>query len=313
MITELISDVYGSASLIERSYLDLSATLKQPNSTAIPLGHNSDDENLGIVYNLAARGDPGHALTFGATRSGKGVNAIIPALLTYAGSVVVIDPKGENAWITGKYRSEFSRVVILDPWNEVNERYGVQVGETITVTKFNPLSVLDPTSRDFNDDVVAIADALTVTSADLDSHWTDSARELIAGLIAAAVESNPGTASLRDVRELITSEDEQLLGAITKIREVDPGSLGARKLRRFVPKPRYGQDGNPLPLQVSTEISSIRSTAETQTAVLDSEILLDALETDAPPFDLTEIATSPVSLYLVLPVDKLETMAGGCV
>ena len=41
-----------------------------------------------------------HFLTVAATRSGKGTSLIIPNLLHYAGSVIVIDPKGENAWDT---------------------------------------------------------------------------------------------------------------------------------------------------------------------------------------------------------------------
>ncbi|MDQ7079020.1 MAG: type IV secretory system conjugative DNA transfer family protein [Robiginitomaculum sp.] len=43
-----------------------------------------------------------HLLTVAPTRSGKGTTAIIPNLLTYEGSCLVIDPKGENALITAE-------------------------------------------------------------------------------------------------------------------------------------------------------------------------------------------------------------------
>lgn len=70
---------------------------------------------------------------------------------------------------------------------------------------------------------------------------------------------------------------------------------------------KTNKQGESVTGETSNEIGSIRSTAETQTAVLDSEALLDAMETDAPPFDLSELVNGTVSLFLVLPVDKLET------
>ena len=45
-----------------------------------------------------------HLLTVAPTRAGKGVAAIIPNLLTYPGSALVIDPKGENAMVTALRR-----------------------------------------------------------------------------------------------------------------------------------------------------------------------------------------------------------------
>ena len=194
------------------------------------------------------------------------------------------------------------RVVVLDPWNEINERYGSQTGEVEQVTRFNPLSALRPDDPNFNDDIVAMADALTLRPADGDNHWTDSARELIAGLIAAAVETNPGTASLRQVRKLVTGSDNELVEEIERITTANADSLAARKLRRFTP--RSGSDGQK---HVSNEITSIRSTAETQTAFLDSERLLEAMETDDPPFNMDDLGSERVTLYVGLPVDRLQT------
>jgi type IV secretion system protein VirD4 len=67
-----------------------------------------------------------HLLTVAPTRSGKGASAIIPNLLTYVGSAVVIDPKGENAMITAARRGKGDSgrsinglgqsVHVVDPW-----------------------------------------------------------------------------------------------------------------------------------------------------------------------------------------------------
>lgn len=41
--------------------------------------------------------DDRHLLTIAGSRAGKGVSVIIPNLIFYEGSAVIIDPKGENA------------------------------------------------------------------------------------------------------------------------------------------------------------------------------------------------------------------------
>ena len=41
--------------------------------------------------------DDRHVMTIAGSRAGKGVSLIIPNLLLYEGSALVIDPKGENA------------------------------------------------------------------------------------------------------------------------------------------------------------------------------------------------------------------------
>lgn len=296
------SNLHGSAELHESSEQEIGRAFNVNGSTALPLGHNPGNRNKGLAYDLGKDGNKGHALTFGATRSGKGVSAIIPALLTYEGSMVVIDPKGENAWITAdRRRAMGQRVVIIDPWDEVNKRFGNKAGIKEEVTKFNPLSALDPDSPDFADDVSSIAEAFILQTGN-DPHWPDSARELVAGLIAAIVERNPGRASMRQVRRLIQAPIRRLRDAIDEITEKTPNSIAAGKLAAFVEMSPDGKSESN-----DKEISSIRSTARTQTAFLDSRYLVDSMDTDDPPFNLEELATGRVTLYLVLPVNKLKS------
>ena len=44
-------------------------------------------------------------MVFAAMGAGKGLGVVIPSLLTYRGSMVVTDPKGENYDITAGYRA----------------------------------------------------------------------------------------------------------------------------------------------------------------------------------------------------------------
>ena len=277
-----------------------------------------------------------HFVTVAPTRSGKGACLIIPNLVTYTGSVIVIDPKGENAYITAERRRKMGqKTYILDPWGEVNRRYGSRTKIKEKVATFNPLSILNSESPHFAEDVAYIADSLIISQGK-DPHWDDSARELIAGLIAFAVQKHGKKANLPMVRDWLTKAGAQIAGiAVTAQKEMG-GTLAAHKLIRFQDKE-------------SKEIQSIISTALTQLAFLDSNTLAENLETSS--FSFNELVIDPeqrlkqrdmmnkafltskaaankeegqrimghaaqlaeaipqknTTIYLVLPIDKLQT------
>lgn len=62
---------------------------------------------------------PEHVLCFAPTRSGKGVGLVVPTLLTWPGSCIVHDIKGENWELTSGWRSRFGRVLLFDPTNPI--------------------------------------------------------------------------------------------------------------------------------------------------------------------------------------------------
>ncbi|MBF5067794.1 type IV secretory system conjugative DNA transfer family protein, partial [Salmonella enterica subsp. enterica serovar Istanbul] len=49
---------------------------------------------------------PEHVLCFAPTRSGKGVGLVVPSLLTWPGSAIVHDIKGENWPLTAGFRAQ---------------------------------------------------------------------------------------------------------------------------------------------------------------------------------------------------------------
>ena len=291
---------YGRAKLIKEGPHDLTPCFDPDGSHLIPLAD-------GLVWNPLKQ--QGHGIAWGITRSGKSV-LLAGALCCYAGSSVVIDPKGELAFTTSERRRRMKtpdgkphRVVILDPWNEVYRKYGSKVGIYEPLTRFNPLSAIDPADPDFSDHCAAIADALVVDRSN-DPHWSDSARDFVAGCVAAAIEANPGHASLADVREMITASLSKLEGMIKTICEQTVRGLAAAKLGGFIGagEAAAGAGGG-----FAKDFGGVRSTARTQTSVLDNTRLLAGMETDDTPFDLAELATGRVTLFLVLPIDKLET------
>ena len=110
---------------------------------------------------------PAHLLTLAPTRAGKGVGTVIPNLLLAERSVLVIDPKGENARITGAAREQFGTVHVLDP-------FGVSGRPSAS---YNPLDRLAANSQDLSEDAMSLADALVVDPASQsgDPHWNEEA------------------------------------------------------------------------------------------------------------------------------------------
>ena len=128
--------------------------------------------------------DDRHFVTIAGSRSGKGTSAIIPNLCLYPGSVICIDPKGENATLTAlrrgsgttDYKGMGQEVYVLDPFEVAKVPYSLRAG-------LNPLALLDPTSPYIVDDAALLAEGLIVSTDGRDTHWDDSARNFIKGLI----------------------------------------------------------------------------------------------------------------------------------
>ena len=158
-----------------------------------------DSENREVGY-----GDDRHAITIAGSRAGKGRSCIIPNLLRWPGSCVVIDPKGENASVTAAKRAALPghHVAVLDP------HHAADVPEDCRVT-FNPLDLIDAGDDDAIDLAAAISDAIMIGSGDgKDIHWNESARQILEGILlhVAATETGPRRSLVR-VRQLLTLGD----------------------------------------------------------------------------------------------------------
>jgi type IV secretion system protein VirD4 len=255
-------------------------------------------ENPNLHGCLHVRPPVQHMITIAPTRSGKGVSLIVPNLLVYGGSVLVVDPKGENAWITAPRRRALGQTtVIVDPWGEVNRRYGSMAGSEEKIASFNPLSFLKPGSEDYVEDLAHLADALIISQSTKDPYWDDTARELWAGLMAYVVENPEFSpyASLALARKLLMRSTEELTRTIETAMGLGSGSIAALKLAQFAN------------LKDSTAIMSVVSAARTQTAFLDSPVLSQSMQSS--DFSFEELCGGNISVYLVLPPDKLETYA----
>ena len=254
---------------------------------------------------------PGHLLTVAPTRAGKGVGAVVPALLETRDSVLVTDPKGENFAVTAAYRRDVlgQRVVALDPF-DLADRLGLPADlRRAALGVYNPLDLVDAASPDAVDDAAMIADMLVVPDPGSPaSFWDDEARALLAGLAlhVASVAPDRSSRTLLTVRALLTLSP-------TKFKEL-MGQMGAS------PLPAVQRAANRLQQKEDRERSGVVSSAQRHTHFLDSARMEHVLGGSAsgsasgsahagPALTLADLGRGPLTLYLVLPPDRLDTFS----
>lgn len=228
---------------------------------------------------------PAHLLTIAPTRSGKGVGTIIPNLLTANRSIICIDPKGENARVTGRQRESFGPVHYLDP-------FGLSGRASAA---YNPLAFLDPDSLDLAEDAMTLADALVVDMSDAgDPHWNEEAKALLAGIILYTVcHDEPDVRTLGTVREYLTLAPDDFRALLDVMQASDAaGGLVARAANRFLGKS-------------DREAAGVLSGAQRHTHFLDSPRITAA--TAKSDFTFASLKDQVATVFLILPPDRLDT------
>jgi type IV secretion system protein VirD4 len=238
---------------------------------------------------LLSFGGAEHVLLYAPTRTGKGVGVVIPNLLAWPDSVVVLDVKGENWEATAGFRAAHGQQVLaFDPLDAE--------GRT---ARFNPLGHIDRT------DPMAVIDELQRLAVMLfpaqhsgDPFWAEAARTGLIG-VGAYVAATP---------ELPFS-----LGAIyAQLTEGDPRTrfpqlLAARR-----------QAGRPLSSGGASALSDFCSASENTFASIKQTITSRmnlwlsprvCAATDESDFDLRDLRAKRLSLYLTVSPDNLTRVA----
>jgi type IV secretory pathway TraG/TraD family ATPase VirD4 len=228
-------------------------------------------------------------LTIAGSRAGKGRGAIIPNLLTWPGSALVIDPKGTNAAVTAARRGNGGGRVTEYLGQEVHVVDPFRIVPGVTSARFNPLAAIDPASSQFAEEVALLADALVVQERDGDaSHWDESVRILLAGIVAFFVQYRPG-ATLVDLRVALTGEGVNREQLFTEM--LAAGGIA-------------GTAANLIQSAGPNERGSFFTTALRNTQWLESEAMQAVL--GQSDFDIRDIKKKAMTVYVVLPPEYLE-------
>lgn len=230
----------------------------------------------------------GHLLTVAAARTGKGATLLINALLSWRYSVIVIDPKAENALVTAKSRKRFGRVYNLNPFKMFFEELGSMQA------RFNPMSIISSASASFHADCDKLAAALVWEEGNSEGrHWTTAARILVSGVIAALIRHEvPEKRNLVEVARVISSGDVFTF-CQNAMKSNDP--FIKQKLGRFaVPD-----------ADKSREIGDVISTAITQLGFIGNAAIAESLSgSDFRFSDLKKRAGTTV--FICLPLNMLD-------
>ncbi len=224
---------------------------------------------------------PEHVLCFAPTRSGKGVGLVVPSLLTWAGSAIVHDIKGENWQLTSGFRARHGRVLLFDPTNDKSSAY-------------NPLLEVRRGQWEVRD-VQNIADILVDPEGSLEkrNHWEKTSHALLVGAIlhvlyAEADKTLAGVAGfLSDPRRPI----ESTLAAMMKTSHL--GEAG--------PHPVIASAARELLNKSDNERSGVLSTAMSFLGLYRDPVVAEV--TRRCDWRISDVVGGgqPATLYLVVP------------
>ena len=242
---------------------------------------------LGKHLNTYLRHDgPEHVLCFAPTRSGKGVGLVVPTLLTWPGSCVIHDIKGENWMLTAGWRQRFGRVALFDPTNPASSAY-------------NPLLEVRRGPSEVRD-VQNIADILVDPEGALErrNHWEKTSHSLLVGAILHVLYAEP---------------DKTLAGVAAFLS--DPRRPIETTLRAMMTTPHLGEAGvHPVVASAGRELlnksdnerSGVLSTAMSFLGLYRDPVVAEVTRScDWRIADLVEGAR-PMSLYLVVPPSDIS-------
>ena len=158
---------------------------------------------------------PEHVLCFAPTRSGKGVGLVVPTLLTWPGSAIVHDIKGENWTLTAGWRARHGRVLLFDPTDARSAAY-------------NPLLEVRRGEWEVRD-VQNIADILVDPEGALErrNHWEKTSHALLVGAILHILYAEPDK-TLAGVAEFLSDPKrpiENTLRAMMTTPHLGPGGV----------------------------------------------------------------------------------------
>jgi type IV secretion system protein VirD4 len=227
-----------------------------------------------------------HVLVEAPTRSGKGIGIVIPNLLTWQGSVVVLDVKRENYDASAGFRAHYGQQVFLFNPTDRESR----------TARYNPLAYID---RSDPDDVIIelqkIATMLFVAPERGEAFWANGARTGFVGVGAWLAETSDEPLTMGAIYRYLTEGDARSFFkkelANTKLNL----STGCRTaLNDFA----GGSD------------NSFADIKKTITNVLGLWLnpLVDAA-TSASDFDLRDLRKRHISIYLGVSPDELERIA----
>lgn len=252
-----------------------------------------------IVGNYNGRymmfGGTQHVILSAPTRSGKGVGIVIPNLLSWNESLVVLDIKQENWSLTSKYRSEHGQTCYLFNPLALDGR----------THRYNPLGYISHNPNFRVDDVQKIAGMLFANTSGDNAFWEAQARMLFVGMVLFLIESK--------------NIDENRKDTVTNFGEVLDLSLKGGDPYEFFKEALEEEKYQDLSSACKQGLlnyasndsektrSSIMATFRAKFELWTNPIVIAA--TSSNDFDLRRIRKEKVSIYIGVSPNNLDRIA----
>ena len=232
-----------------------------------------------------------HTAIFGASGSGKSSCFAMPMLLGNGAqhSLVVLDPKGELARQSARHRESVfgHQIVVIDPFGVADCGYEPQ--------RFNPLDCFRHDESKVIDESRRLANALVVTTGkETDKFWSDSSISVVTAILAFLMTEAKEGASLNHLRDI--TSDPNMVEKVLKMMLQSDKAYGM--LRRLA--------GEVSGLEGKTR-ASVFSVTNSNLSFLDSVAVANTLGEST--FDPNVLIHDKATVYLCLPVDRLQEMA----
>lgn len=242
--------------------------------------------SIGMKKKYLVLGGATHVLMSAPTRSGKGVSIVVPNMLTWRDSVVVLDLKQENWDMTAGFRSAHGNKCYL--LNFAPKNYKTH--------RWNPLYYVSSDKSFRINDVQKIGQMLFPNQQNEAPIWQASSRSLWLGLVLYLFESEDLPVTLGEVLRQITMGDERL-AEIIEARQQSANPLSDQcylALQEYLDTPEKTR-------------GSIRKSF-TSALELFYNPVIDAA-TAGNDFDLRKLRKTRMSVYLAITPDDLGRLA----
>src|SRR5579875_1815875 len=229
---------------------------------------------------------PEHVLCFAPTRSGKGVGLVVPTLLTWPGSAIVHDIKGENWGLTAGFRARFGRALLFDPTNSASAAY-------------NPLLEVRKGEWEVRD-VQNVADVLVDPEGSLERRddWEKTSHSLLVGAILHVLYAEADK-TLAGVAAFL-SDPKRPIEATLRVM------MTTRHLGEAGPHPVVASAARELLNKSDNERSGVLSTAMSFLGLYRDPVVAKVTsQCDWRIADLVSDAR-PATLYLVVPPSDIS-------
>ncbi|BBJ94995.1 type IV secretory system conjugative DNA transfer family protein [Xanthomonas campestris pv. campestris] len=227
------------------------------------------------------------------TRSGKGVGIVIPNLLDYQGSVVVLDIKQENFDLTSGWRkSQGQEVFLFNPFAEDGRTH-----------RWNPLSYISPDPAFRVSDLMSVAAMLYPDGSDAQKFWVSQARNAFMAFTLYLFDS------LDDQIKREHPKDTWMFPTLGMLYRVSSGDGSDLKgyLKKLSQRDFLGRDAKTafdnLLSQAEETFASIMGTFKEPLNQFINPIL-DASTSDND-FLLTDVRKKKMSIYIGIQPNKL--------